>query len=56
MVVYNDIEDLSEKIKELLIGEKWRDIGIEGYKRIQKDHSYDQRFKLIFDKIGVHER
>lgn len=54
VVVYEDLNDLDEKIFYLLNNEKER-IKIEtaGYERVKKDHTYYERAKLLLELINV---
>jgi len=53
IVVYNDLDDLYEKVKYYLSNEKERaEIADLGYKRAKKDHTYYERSKKIIEIIN----
>jgi spore maturation protein CgeB len=55
MVVYQDVDDLADKIRYYLRHETEREaIAEAGYRRVLRDHSYAQRFREIFSTIGYH--
>jgi spore maturation protein CgeB len=52
--VYADADDLIEKIKFYLKYESLRDsIASAAYARTQKEHTYSQRFKAVFLRMGL---
>ncbi|MDI6785870.1 MAG: glycosyltransferase [bacterium] len=52
VVVYTDIEDLIEKIRYFLKNDEERErIKEEGYRRVLKEHTYENRFEKIFEAI-----
>ena len=56
-IIYYDgsVIDLVEKIKYYLDHPEEREkIAAASYKRTQAEHTYEKRFKEIFDKIGIH--
>lgn len=54
IAIYEDVEDLISKIKYYLKHSSERKtIAEAGYLRTQKDHSYEKRFKKIFNQIGL---
>jgi len=53
MVFYDDVADLGKKIKYYIAHDAERDkIARAGYARTKKDHTYDKRFREIFNKVG----
>lgn len=54
--VYADADDLVEKVKFYLTHEELREsIAEAAYKRTLKDHTFDQRFQIVFQRMGVVE-
>ena len=54
IVTYRDTPDLIEKIKYYLEHDQERElISQAGYLRTLKDHTYENRFNYIFEKIGL---
>lgn len=52
--VYADSDDLIEKIKFYLAQDKLREsIALAAYKRTLKDHTFEQRFKHVFQRMGL---
>lgn len=52
IVIFKDVPDLAEKTKYYLSHEKEREaIAKAGYARTLKDHTYEQRFRKIFNEI-----
>ncbi len=54
IVCYETKEELLDKVKYYLKNpQQAEQIGIAGYKRATKDHTWENRFKKLFDKIGI---
>ncbi|MCX7909759.1 MAG: glycosyltransferase [Ignavibacteria bacterium] len=57
IAVFENEKDLLEKINFYLSKEDLRcEIAYNGYKRALNEHTYEKRFKEIFDKIGLNDR
>ncbi len=53
-VVFNNSQDLAEKCKYYLAHEQERKaIALAGYQRTLKEHTYEHRFRLIFQAMGL---
>ena len=54
IAVYADADDLVEKVKFYLAHEALREsIAEAGYKRTLKEHTFAQRFKTVFQRMGL---
>jgi spore maturation protein CgeB len=54
IIVFDDIDDLVEKIKNLLANPDKRDsIARAGFSRTKSDHSYEKRFKSLIEEAVV---
>lgn len=52
VVAFENLEDLVDKIRDLLIHHEKRDaIAQRGYERVQAEHRYDTRFRELFDVL-----
>ena len=54
IVIFNNMNDLIEKIKYYLINDKERiKITINWFNKVYKKHTYDKHFKKLFEKIWI---
>lgn len=54
IAVYADADDMVEKIKYYLEHEELRETMAEAaYKRTMRDHTYAQRFQIVFERMGL---
>ncbi len=55
IVVFDNVDDLMEKARFYLAHDGEREaIREAGYRRAHRDHTYEQRFRSIFNAIGLH--
>lgn len=55
VVIYDSVDDLGRKIKTVLDNSSWKEVAKNGYLRVQRDHTYKQRFEKIFLKVGIRQ-
>ena len=54
IVTFENVDDLHEKIERYLRDDKQRQaIAEAGYRRTVSEHTYEHRFKAIFDRLGL---
>ena len=55
IVVFDNLDDLMEKVRYYLVHDEEREVLREaGFARARRDHTYEQRFRTIFNAIGFH--